>query len=793
MYDLQRRIDQLRYQLQNLSDGEDVSALEGEARELLSDAKNTPHEAQAQALFSELARLSNPVSSSSAAVRGLTRRARIRIEIAGDDEDIDEAIDILSEAIAMDANDPDVADLLQQAARHNSQAARRVQELFNRYGVDRPALAQQKQTPPPGQDAPPPPHYPAASSNKPAPPQAESSSGPAPRVPGQMPYVDGGSDEAMSQLTEAYYAGDYQQTIDIANRILAQNPNNPTAGDYRQKAEDNLIRGIVPDHRIPFDARVSYNRANSLVRAGNYDEAVKLYREARELAERDGILTWKDVEQALLDIQDLALARELLNDGDRLMAADNWSEAARKYQGALRVVPNDPQAEERIDMVRRVQQDADQVAVQMNMLSGNLDEQVSQLQNIRSNLARARQMLPNSQRLAQLQGDVDNRLNTVKVQINDQAQGYLNRAKNAVSLDERVQLHNEAIKLLELAIELDPSDTNLSEQLMESRANIGDSTRSRQVIERAAALIAQNFDAELSQAKSMLANLTDNAQDERYRMVVNDLLSRYIERAELALEERDLGEAQSWLDALAEDPFRILGRRTEIHRLEAAIRRMRNRNRGVTIAFLGMIIIIGLAAALLSRDQWQPVLFPPPTPTATYTLTPSATFTASPTLTPSPTFTPSLTPTETNTPTWTWTPSPTITPSWTPTPSLTPTHTNTPTHTYTPSPTFTPSITPTETEVPSATPTPPELCRALVLGPDGIYMRSRPTTSSQRLAILTPGTTMDILEQRREEGTIGGPAWFFVRVRVDESTTTGWVRGDVVSELTECPPLPTQQ
>ena len=77
-----------------------------------------------------------------------------------------------------------------------------------------------------------------------------------------------------------------------------------------------LIRGIVPDHRIPFEARVAYNRANSLVRAGNYEQASGLYREARELAERDGILTWKDVEQALLDIQDLALAREL-SDGRR--------------------------------------------------------------------------------------------------------------------------------------------------------------------------------------------------------------------------------------------------------------------------------------------------------------------------------------------------------------------------------------------------------------------------------------------------------------------------------------------
>src|SRR5690606_41292930 len=103
----------------------------------------------------------------------------------------------------------------------------------------------------------------------------------------------------------------------------------PTALEYRQKAEDNLIRGVVPDHRIPFDARVAYNRANSLVRAGNYDEAERLYREARDLAERSGIARWKAAEQALLDIQDLALARELLNGGDRLVAADDWNGIGR--------------------------------------------------------------------------------------------------------------------------------------------------------------------------------------------------------------------------------------------------------------------------------------------------------------------------------------------------------------------------------------------------------------------------------------------------------------------------------
>ncbi|MCC6804952.1 MAG: tetratricopeptide repeat protein, partial [Anaerolineae bacterium] len=395
MPDLQQRLDDLRRTVQKLPEDSDtavVSDLEKQARTLLADAKNTPFEADAQALFGELARLSSPTSPVAATVRGLLRRARIRIEIAGDDDDIDEAIDILAEGLALSPRDPDVIAMLEDAGKHNAQARQRVADLFTRYGVERKAPPPPR-TPVETHDEIPrasgdtgevksvsPPTYPTSAGYPP--PEREMFREGQRRTPGQGSTYGGDVDDALSDLTQAYYSGDYQLVIDQANRILSQQPGNATALEYRQKAEDNLIRGVVPDHRIPFDARVAYNRANSLVRAGNYDEAERLYREARDLAERNGILSWKDAEQALLDIQDLALAREMINEGDRMMAADNWNEALRKYEGALRVVPNDPQAEERIERVRRIQGDAEGAAAQLSMLGGSLSEQASQLQTV---------------------------------------------------------------------------------------------------------------------------------------------------------------------------------------------------------------------------------------------------------------------------------------------------------------------------------------------------------------------------------------------------------------------------
>ena len=763
MQELQRAIEDLRRRARSPGTAA-RGALESEARDLLTEAKNTPLEEAAKALFSEIASSAGSTSDNNmAAIRGLVRRARIRIEIAGDDDDIDEAIDILAEALLLDPGSGDAISLLQQAGAQNAQARQRVQELFARHQISAPPDQSSAQKAPPT-----PPHAETAAPAAVAPEPAAPAPPPATAAPTAM-------DDLLLRLTEYYYSGEYQQTIDVANRILATQPANPTALEYREKSEDNLIRGIVPDHRIPFDARVAYNRANSLVRAGNYEQASGLYREARDLAEADGILTWKDVEQALLDIQDLALARELLADGDRLMAADSFSEALRKYEGALRVVPNDPSAEERLELVRRVQRDFDQISINLNTIGGALEEQVSQIGGVRALMSATRQLLPNSARLAQLGSELDTRLASIRSQLNDQAQLTLNHAGNASTLDERIMLLNAAIKLIELGLELDPTDSGFSGMLMRTRNLQADSNRAQGVVKRAQALVTQNFDTELAQARQMLAELVnDYAQDEHYRNTVYDLFSRYRERAEEAVQEGNMREARIWLDAMREEPFRILGRRSDLSRVESVIRRHRTRGRVIMAAVLIALIGIGGIGLTMTRGVWGPAaedardfLFPPPTDTPTDTPTPTMTFT------PSPTNTATATPTDTPTPTVT------LTPSNTPTATATPTNTAT----YTP--------TPTATDTPTITPTPLELCEVVVLREGYINLRYEPSLGSPTKIRLQSATVLPVLRQEYDAGG-GSQIWYYVSVELDDDEIVrGYVRSDTVVESTgnECPTI----
>ncbi|MBE2193083.1 MAG: tetratricopeptide repeat protein [Anaerolinea sp.] len=513
MATLAQQIAELRQRIQALpvdARPAELTPLETEARALLTASKNTSFEDEAKALLSELARRSAPPVSETASIRSMIRRARIRMEMAAGDDDFDEAIDILSEALAQDSTNSDVLALLNQAALRSPQHEMKVRDLLNRYGIAfelEPGPAIQSYVPPASAS-----DYTESESNT-----STSDYAPVSRSGNAAAQIEA----LMNEAAQAYYAGDYQKTIDAANRVLSLQPDHAAALDYRQKSEDNLIRGIVPDHRIPFDARVAYNRANSLVRAGNYEEARRLYREARDIAERAGINSWKDAEQALLDIEDLALARELLADGDRLLANDDWSEALRKYEGAQRVVPSDPMAQERIELVKRVQEQYDKASVALNMMTGSLNERVTSLQTLLNTLASMRQILPGSARLRTMAEEASRRIQTVKVQLIDQGKGALTRAEAASALDERQRLIAEAVRAYETANNIDPGDGSLTQELQAARQAEAQISDARGIIERSSALIAQNFDNELFQARNMLAGLRNHAQDPKYLSLIH--------------------------------------------------------------------------------------------------------------------------------------------------------------------------------------------------------------------------------------------------------------------------------
>jgi len=749
MADLANRLQALKDALDALSPSDDINALEAQARELMADAKNTEFEADARAVFTQLAQQTNAPQTQSAddsAIRGLLRRARIRLDVATEDTDVDEAIDILAEALAVNPDHPDAHKLLQQAANYSTQHRMKVEGLTQRFGIDLDTT--------PSEDTPT-----SAAASQPIEPDLPAFQ-PAPQAQPLAPMPSEG--DPLAEVSQAYYAGDYQRAVEAADRVLGNDPNNAQALDYKQKSEDNLMRGIVPDHRIPFEARIAYNRANSLVRAGNYDEAQTLYQEARDLAARASIMQWNDVEQALLDIQDLALAREMLNDGDRLLAADDWEGAVQKYEGALRVVPNDPLAEDRLELVRGVKEQFDQASVQLSMMSGSLMERAETLNRLLGSIAAIRKILPSSSRLQQLLAEVRSRNDGIKQQLLSQGNNILTRAETATTLEERSKLAQEAQSILSVVVNLDPTDPTANQALNRAQELTGTMESARQTMDQAAALIAQNTESELAQARTLLAGLREHAADNRYRAVVADLLASHLGYIESAIDRGDVLAAERWISISKEDPFRILGRRTELLALEDEIRKIKRGRMLQRFGFIGGIIILIGLVAFMTQDSWIGAVAPSPTPSYTPSQTATATLTPTLTLTPSHTPTLTLTPSITPTPTWTYTPS------------------HTPTHTYTP------SITPTETETPTLTPTPLFLCEVEV-GNQALRVRERPALAAAFNATLQPRDRAIVLEQRVSDAD--GEIWYRIQAEKGDSIVAGWIQTFGVEPITPCPPL----
>ncbi|MFN8374484.1 MAG: hypothetical protein U0694_16600 [Anaerolineae bacterium] len=100
-----------------------------------------------------------------------------------------------------------------------------------------------------------------------------------------------------------------------------------------------------------------------------------------------------------------------------------------QYEGALRVVANDPVGQERVETIWRVQAGhrsgagAVEYARRFAVGAGDTATERAGIS------ARVRQLLPNSKRLAQITLDANTRLGMIKAQLKDQAQAAYSRAQ----------------------------------------------------------------------------------------------------------------------------------------------------------------------------------------------------------------------------------------------------------------------------------------------------------------------------------------------------------------------------
>ena len=741
MTDLERQLEAMREELEHLRQAPDENRLremEQEGQDLLRQTVGSALNTQAEALFTEILTVKRSlvtsapqITDTAAELDALLRRARVRVKTASDPQDYRGALDFIHQVLDLNAETPEAYDLLEKllgkAPDLQENAISLLTPLATRNSRAKEVL-QRLGTPSSGGG------FPSG-----APRQPDFS--PPPPQPSGTGFTDGAAalptdlDELRRRMTDLYYQGEYREAINLCNRILSLAPNDEQVKDYRIKAEDYLNRGFVPDNRIPLQARMAYNRGNSAKRAGMYKEAQDLYNEALHLARMEGLDRWADAENALMEIEDLVLAKKLTDEGDALGKQDRWEEATQKYEGALELSES-PRTRKKYEALNKVLLSYRQIDVRLATLSGSLIDMANQLATMRQNLSDAREYWADSAKLGELWAKVEGRSRDIASRLEERGRMLLNQASDAPTLADRLRLLDEALKYLETAGNLQAEDAQVS-TLLQTVLSEQDRTNSvKRLLDESERALNQRDANGAEEALVRLQTLADDyseySQDPRFRSLLSKLQRNFLDQVERDLEEPavDLNAVRGRLDKLRNKPFNLLGRTpTEVRSLQARIEEIQKarRHKQLRPFILGGLGLIALLILILAtRGIWDPILNPPPTPTPTITLTPTVTNT--PTVTPTPTATPTPTPTASR-----------------------------------------------------------ELCRGITRGGSRYIIYQSANRSSTQLGTAPAEQPVRILDQTRDKD---GRLWYRVDYGDVETTHIGWIPAEFVIEVTDCPKLP---
>jgi hypothetical protein len=737
--ELKLQLDELRQEKENLGpnpDKQDIQDLEERAQELLNSTQRTMLNEDAIALLREISKLDrqtaappSPPLSPSVDTERLLRGARVRIRTAGTPTDLRDALDKLRQVLDAEPENDKAYSHLEELVEKNEDFEGDVEKLLVKF-EDRAYRAAEalKQIRKPDSDS------------EVSPLFTRDKSPPSGVVSGTDSSTSLEIEELISRLEDQYYLGEYRESIELCHKIQLLDPENSIAKDYLHKAEARLEEGYVPETKIPARARMAYNKGLSAKRAGMYREAQNLFNEAQRIAESEGIDRWGDIERALIDIEDLVLAKRLENEADELAKQDKWEEALPKYEGALEL-KGFPRTEKKYGALKKVIRTYRETGVRLSTLSGSLTDIARQLSEMRNELSEARAYWAESIKLGELWAQVDARSRETGVRLQERGENLLDQARSARTINDRLRFTDEALRYLETGRDLLSDDPRIDTLLLQAITEEERAQNIKDLLEDTERLLSQRdasgIDEALTKLQTVADEFSDYIKDPRYRSLLAKLQRYLLEQVEGELDSSkpNLSYARTQLEKVRSNLFRPLGRVPEIRHLEERIEkrqralRMRQFRPYILAAGAGVAILILIFA---TRGAWEPIVNPPPTPTFTVT----------------PTFTP------TNTPT------------------ITPTPTNT--------------STPTPTSIPSPTPQ-TELCLGVTKSGSRYYVYPNPDRDSSYLGTVAPQVRVRILDQTRDKG---GALWYKIDYGDEDTQQIGWIPAQFVIEVTDCPRLP---
>jgi len=283
-------------------------------------------------------------------------------------------------------------------------------------------------------------------------------------------------EQRLSDGRRLFYAGEYYSAIDLFAEVLRIEPNNREARERLANSEDYIRRGIVPDTRVPFEARVAFGRAQSLERAQRFEEAREFYTLAIDEARKGGeiLQNWQPAVEAILRVEVSIIAEQTKEEANVLLEKDKWDEAIEKYQNVLKLNPEDSKAERNIILISEAKEQVSNIQIQLKNLGDDPVKTARVLSDLKRISIQLNRQLSDSRLIKTVLAEVEKRSQDHTNQLIDLIGNLITQARLAYSFSRRKLLVSRSLQLLESAKALSPDNSHVLElsQAVESEANI---------------------------------------------------------------------------------------------------------------------------------------------------------------------------------------------------------------------------------------------------------------------------------------------------------------------------------
>jgi tetratricopeptide (TPR) repeat protein len=369
-------------------------------------------------------------------------------------------------------------------------------------------------------------------------------------------------------MLDVFHAGEYKETLKTCAAILDLDPNNSQAIEYREKAEDFIERGVVPDSKLPLDARTAFGRGVSAMRAGIYEQAQSYFESAIEIAkEEGGIENWGDAKRALVQIDRWITAKNFIEEGDKKFSEGLWVEALSQYELSLKSRedpytqkevkdssereralhdPKDPyNTHRKYELITKLLRFEHELEEELRVLQVGLVKQAEYLGNNHQLLLESRNYLPASSKLNALIEKVQSRIAKVSTELQRQIEDVYHQVPSAHTLDERIRLLRQ-IRVYLSAME---GITTVDEEIQYNVKRLWEQafsalSRFRQATQWLAPPIEEG---DLGAIRLFLNTFSYYILDSRYQRILSNYIYECLNYCEIAQVDAQWETADEWL------------------------------------------------------------------------------------------------------------------------------------------------------------------------------------------------------------------------------------------------------